>query len=649
MNKSFVSILFFLSFNLSFASSVMYLEPINLYRLNSEKDEFAPSWNKFTNKLFFTSNRTGKEKLYTTTKDADKHFNDATILEDPINSSHDNVSYIDFISKDKAFFSTFFKYQDQSHLQLFYSNYSKKAWSEGFPIENLASDKFMGQCSVSPDGSQMIFTEQSKDGDLDLMVSYRMEDGTWREPIPLELLNTRGDEITPHFSSNDTLYFASNGQGGPGGFDIFFTVKSEGLWQRPTTMFELNTEYDESDAVTLPNGDLIFASNRTGSKGGLDLWLAKNNRLALAMRQETPLEIQLQSYINNIVVYNNYEYVNLPITSIFYLQDSTSELEDKIFEYHTSEELQKSKTVEDSYFNSLNYIGSMMSKLQGSKIKITAAYPGQLEIDSNVIKNSKYYADMNIKKIYDFLTSIYHIEESQIVYDYEFYKDVNRKPSIYFTSDNPELFSQLEIRKDSIETEQKFLPIDITIEPAINLSHWIASVDFGGKSFSVYENTSNKERLTIDITKYKNLLFEADNLNVEIKAYSPAGDSAYKVIPHNIEHHNSKKPKLVKIGNSYYDYLYLFATNENNINSECYKSNLDKIINAISLCKSVVISYNQSEELAESIKNKLQSKIINKQVTVSLQKESNRINNQTLDDNLIIIKVEKFPYNLPKN
>lgn len=631
------------------ASNTMFLEPINVSILNTDKDEFAPSWNSFTSTLYFTSNVSGKEKLYTSSKNADGFFTNSLYLDDPINKAHDNISYIDFLSEDKAYFSSFYPYKNQSQLQLYYSNFKKQAWTEGFPLEDFTSDRFVGQSSISPDKNQLVFTTQSKDGDLDLMVSYRLEDGTWREPIPIDILNTTSDEITPHFASNDTLYFASNGQGGPGGYDIFFSVKSEGIWQRPSPMFELNTEYDESDAITLPNGDLMFASNRPGGKGGLDLWLASNNRLELALRQESPLDIQLQSYINNIVIYNNYEYSNLPITSIFYLQDSTMELQPKIFEYHSISELQKSKTVEDSYFNSLNYIGAMMSKIKSAKLKITAAYPGQLEIDSTIIKNSKYYADLNIKKISDFLTNKYNIPSSQIVYNYEFYQESSRKPSILLSSNNEELFSQLEIRTDSIEVEQKLLPIDIKIEPAINLSHWLASIDLAGSSLIVYENTTNKERFTLNLIKYKDLLFDADNLKVVIKAFSQNGDSVYKVIPHNIEHHNSKKPKLVQIGNMAFDYIYLFASNEDDIENICYKSNLDRIYNSITMCKSIEINYNNNLKLAESLKNKLQSKIINNQVTVKLVKETNRINNSILDENLIIVKIGKFPFKSSNN
>lgn len=649
MNKLVVYISFFLSLQFVFASNTMFLDPINISVLNTDKDEFAPSWNKFTNTLYFTSNKSGEEKLYTSNKDADGFFKSPIYLDNPINSAHKNISYIDFLSEEKAYFSTFYQFKDQPQLQLFYSNYKKQAWSEGFPISDLASDKFVGQCSVSPDNNQIVFTMQSRDGDLDLMVSYRMEDGTWRTPIPIDILNTTSDEITPHFASDDTLYFASNGQGGPGGYDIFFSVKSEGIWQRPSPMFELNTEYDESDAITLPNGDLMFASNRPGGKGGLDLWLASNNRVALALRQEASLDIQLQSYINNIVIYDNYEYSNLPITSIFYLQDSTMELQPKIFEYHSINELQKSLTVEDSYFNSLNYIGAMLSKTKTDKLKITASYPGQLEIDSTVIKNSKYYADRNIKKISDFLTEKYNIAPSQIVYNYEFYQEEGRKPSISFSSNNQELFSQLEIRKDSIELEQKILPIDIKIEPAINLSHWLASIEFAGKRLTVFENTTSKERISLNLEKYKNLLFDTDNLKVIITAYSQNRDSVYKVIPHNIEHHNSKKPKLVQIGNMSYDLIYLFATNDSNIESQSYKSNLERIFNSMTMCKSIEISYNGNLKLAESLKNKLQSKIINNQVLVKLVKETNRINNSLLDENLIIVKIGKYTFKSSNN
>ncbi len=643
MNNFTAYIILILSAQSLFASNIMYLEPVNVSVLNTASDDFAPSWNSFTSTLYYTSKIEGTEKLYTSNKNADGFFQDSKYLVAPINTIHDNISYINFLSEDKSYFSSFLQTKTQPKLQIFYSNFKKKAWSEGFPLEELASERFVGHSSISPDKNQLAFTTQSEDGDLDLMVSYRLEDGTWREPIAIDIMNSIGDEITPHFASDDTLYFASNGQGGPGGYDVYFSVKSEGMWQRPSPLYELNTEYDESDVCTLPNGDILFASNRPGGKGGLDIWLASNNKLPSTYREERKLDINLQSYITNIVVNNNYEYTNLPISSIFFLDDSTTELQSNLFEYKTILELQKVKTIEESYTNSLNYLGHKLSRINNAKLKIKAHYPGWLEIDTTSKRNAKYYADLNIKKIHDYLTTEFHVPPSQLVIEYEFFQDGNRKPSISLSSNEPEIFAQMEIRKDKIEVEQKLLPIDVRIAPAENLSHWLAVLNLAGEESIVYENKIVKDRFTIDLVKYKNQLFECDHLNVFIKAYSLDGDSTIQVIPHSIEHHFSKKPKLEVEGSQFFDYNYIIAGNESDIESNNYIATLEKIYSSISMCKSIEISYNKRKSFAESLSQKLQSKIVNSQLKVKLNKTDQHGNIPQLDENLIIIKVEKYP------
>jgi len=132
-------------------------------------------------------------------------------------------------------------------------------------------------------------------------------------------------------------------------------------------------------------------------------------------------------------------------------------------------------------------------------------------------------------------------------------------------------------------------------------------------------------------------------MNVFIKAYSYDGDSTIQVIPHSVEHHFSKKPKLVVEGSQYYDYNYIIAGNDQNIESNNYIATLEKIYSSISMCKTIEISYNKRKKFAESLRDKLQSKIVNNQLNVNIIKSSKRTNDTQLDENLIIIKVEKFP------
>ena len=87
-----------------------------------------------------------------------------------------------------------------------------------------------------------------------------------------DLLNSAENEITPFLAGDDTLYFASNGFGGKGGYDVYVTIKVSGEWQPPVPVESINTSYNESDFVVLPGAAAVFASDRPGGKGGLDLY-----------------------------------------------------------------------------------------------------------------------------------------------------------------------------------------------------------------------------------------------------------------------------------------------------------------------------------------------------------------------------------------
>ena len=642
MNKyiKYIAILFF-SCVFSYAN-VLFDEPINLSQVNSENDEFAPSWNIYDSRLYYTSDENGNEKLFVTSFNLENVLQEPKKLKNPINNAHKNLSYISFLSQDKAYFNSFTFKDGQPQLQIFYSNFKKQSWSEGFILEDTENEKFTGHCTVSDDKNQLIFTRQSDEGDLDLMVSYRMEDGTWKEPLPLDILNSNGNEITPHIVSNDTLYFASDGQGGPGGYDIYFTVKSEGNWQRPSPLYEINTEYNESDVCVLPNGDLLFASDRPGGKGGLDLWMSKNNINSLNYSGGEELEIEIQSFISKIVVTNNYEYENLPVSKSIYLNNESSEIEDKFFKYSNSIDLQSLKTIDESYVNTLNIIGSRLQQDKSNRLTITAVYPGKLELDDNKEKNSKYYADIQIKRITDFLESKYGIKDEQISYNYSFYKGESQLPRIEFGSPNNNLFEQLEIRSDNIDIEQNKLPINIDISPDSELSHWLVELKTSNVERVIYEKLEVEDRIIIDLNQYKKEVFETDYLNVVIKAFNKAGDSTVKVIPHNVEHHISKKPKLTKVNNSKYDVNYLIAETENDVMNEKYNPTLNEILESITVCRSIDIVYNKREELANSLKKIIESRITNNTTSVNLIKKRNRLKSTVLDNNLIEIRVEKF-------
>jgi outer membrane protein OmpA-like peptidoglycan-associated protein/tetratricopeptide (TPR) repeat protein len=65
-------------------------------------------------------------------------------------------------------------------------------------------------------------------GGMDIWYAQLNEDGTTKQPLNLEAVNTIGDDLTPFYDERDGhLYFSSDGHPGFGGWDIFRSTRSE--------------------------------------------------------------------------------------------------------------------------------------------------------------------------------------------------------------------------------------------------------------------------------------------------------------------------------------------------------------------------------------------------------------------------------------
>lgn len=112
-------------------------------------------------------------------------------------------------------------------------------------------------------------------GQEDLYVSTKK--GTeWSAPIHMgNAINTSGFEISPFLSkTQDTLYFSSNGHGGQGDADIFYSVKqgSWSSWSKPTNLgSKINSP--KFDAYFSHSGNMIYwSSNRESERS--DIYMA---------------------------------------------------------------------------------------------------------------------------------------------------------------------------------------------------------------------------------------------------------------------------------------------------------------------------------------------------------------------------------------
>ena len=93
-----------------------------------------------------------------------------------------------------------------------------------------------------------------------------------------EGVNTKYLETSSSISSDGTAFiYASNRSGGVGGLDIYMTKQlPEGMWATPQNLSNINTPQDEDFPTLSPDGQtLYFCSNGRTGMGGFDLYKSK--------------------------------------------------------------------------------------------------------------------------------------------------------------------------------------------------------------------------------------------------------------------------------------------------------------------------------------------------------------------------------------
>ncbi|HMJ71012.1 MAG TPA: OmpA family protein [Cyclobacteriaceae bacterium] len=134
-----------------------------------------------------------------------------------------------------------------------------------------------GTCTISADGRQLIFTScVGMNGRCDLFESRKTGD-TWSIPKNIgQQVNSPAWESQPSLSADGrVLYFVSDRRGGIGRGDIYVSVQSApGVWGKAVNLGpDVNTPYDERSPFIHANGrTLFFATNGRPGFGGYDIF-----------------------------------------------------------------------------------------------------------------------------------------------------------------------------------------------------------------------------------------------------------------------------------------------------------------------------------------------------------------------------------------
>jgi len=134
--------------------------------------------------------------------------------------------------------------------------------------------------AVSADGKRLYFSSDMEGtvGGADLWYVTLNEDGTYGDPVNLgKEINTEGDESFPYVSTDNVLYFSSNGHPGLGMLDVFAAeLKGDTFGTVRNVGAPINSNRDDfSYTVDAETKNGFFASNRKGGVGSDDIYAFK--------------------------------------------------------------------------------------------------------------------------------------------------------------------------------------------------------------------------------------------------------------------------------------------------------------------------------------------------------------------------------------
>ena len=267
---------------------------------NSEQSDFGGITND--GKLYIVSGRNDKRKtygwneepfldIYSLTKNSEGGYDNATLLNNKINSKYHeglvaftpdgNTMYFSSESySEKDFQKDSLSNTKFSQLYLFKATKLGNDWDT---VESLAinsANYSVKNPTVSADGSTLYFSSNMPGGygQFDLYKAPINADGTLGEPENLgQKVNTEGQEMFPYISSNNTLYFSSNGHLGLGGMDVFYTKKIDGkLAPIRNVGIPINSNGDDfAFLIDEESGEGFVSSNREGGMGSDDVYAIK--------------------------------------------------------------------------------------------------------------------------------------------------------------------------------------------------------------------------------------------------------------------------------------------------------------------------------------------------------------------------------------
>ena len=269
-------------FSINAMKSPVTFNPVNLgINVNSNADEYLPALTADGSTLIFTRSENIKgvrnEDFYMSYNNTDE-WQFAINLGEPINTLKNEGAQCISADGKSLYFTACSRDDSYGRCDIYQSDFVNEKWTNPVNLgPNINTESWESQPAISSDGRQLLFVSNRPGGlgGKDIWVSYKNANGAWTEAKNIgDKINTSKDDISPFLHwDNQTLYFASKGFIGMGGFDVFVSrLNGSGDWGKAMNIgYPINSPSDDNSLIVAKDGRTAYFASSSFNKDRNDL------------------------------------------------------------------------------------------------------------------------------------------------------------------------------------------------------------------------------------------------------------------------------------------------------------------------------------------------------------------------------------------
>ena len=300
-------------------NSPVKFDPVNLgTKVNTDGDEYVNQILPDGSRLFFTR-RSGepdkqgiREEYIFSSAIIDGEYQEAMPLIMDWNNKKRTGAVTITPNQSKIYFVGIDFIDSYGRGDIYSSDFVDNEWAKPVNLGNIVNTSTMeSQPCISADGKELYFVRYSRTYESTDIYCSQLYQGKWTNPKPIISANSKGNEMSPFIHPDgNTLYFASDGIPGMGGYDIFMCKKIDrGEWSEPVNLgYPINSDKNEISFVVSTDGKKGYIStDRDGGMGGYDIYVFDLDQV------DGPQEVDMRLFVMRNI---NFEFDSAVIDTI---------------------------------------------------------------------------------------------------------------------------------------------------------------------------------------------------------------------------------------------------------------------------------------------------------------------------------------------